>query len=82
MAGCYTCGGTGECPTCHGAGATLTQKCVTCGGLGGCPACNPNRNVAWESGTVGYELRRMAKIALFALLPLLYWLWKVYVVGR
>jgi len=78
MAACYECGGTGECPGCHGLGHTLTQKCIVCGGTGGCPRCSPNRNVTAELAENSYEWYRWGRFLLFLLAPLLFFLWKIY----
>jgi len=58
MARCYECGGTGECPSCHGAGVGLTQRCIICGGSGACQACNPGGLVAPTVNTPRAEITR------------------------
>ncbi len=73
MPGCYACGGTGECPICHGSGLTLTSKCVACDGKGGCSQCNPNGHVARESRGIGYEWIRVARIVGFIIAAFLYY---------
>jgi hypothetical protein len=78
MTDCYECGGTGECPSCHGVGHGLTSKCVICNGSGACQACNAGANVAATVNSPGADLRRNFRILLFILLPLLYFFGKLY----
>ena len=80
MTSCYECGGTGECPSCHGVGQGLTSKCVICGGTGACQNCNPSGNVAKTATSPGSDLRRYLRVLRFILVPILYFLYRIYFV--
>jgi hypothetical protein len=77
MTSCYECGGTGECPSCHGVGQGLTSKCVVCGGSGACQNCNPRGNVAATVTAPGSDLRRNLRVLGFILVPVLYFLYRM-----
>lgn len=71
MSSCYECGGTGECPSCHGTGVGLTQKCIICRGAGACQACNPGGLVAPTVNTSKAQWTRRYRRVAYAITFLL-----------
>ena len=81
MTRCYECGGTGECPSCHGTGVGLTQKCIICRGSGACQACNPGGLVAPTVNTPRAAITRNYRWVVYGLGFLIACLGSMYRVG-